>query len=194
MSSLSREVITHKLAVDPNAKPVQQRKRYSAADRREFVKNEVDTLLEIGHIREVLYPARLANVVLAPKPPTWRMCVDYTDLNKACPMDPFPLPNIDQLGAETAGCALMSFLTTGFDLATFKSVITSAAGGSKPTPGRRQVCQEMGRTICGRSHSTPGQLQVEDSIGQDSGLGVELGTLVEILPVEAHLYGLPPPQ
>ncbi|XP_019160737.1 PREDICTED: uncharacterized protein LOC109157290 [Ipomoea nil] len=38
------------------------------------------------------------------------MCVDYTDLNKACPMDPFPIPNIDQLVDETAGCALMSFL------------------------------------------------------------------------------------
>ncbi|XP_019178888.1 PREDICTED: uncharacterized protein LOC109174051 [Ipomoea nil] len=110
MPGLSREVITHKLAVDPKAKPVQQRKRYLAADRREFVKKEVDTLLEIGHIREVTYPAWLANVVLAPKPPTWRMCVDYTDLNKACPMDPFPLPNIDQLVDETAGCALMSFL------------------------------------------------------------------------------------
>ncbi|XP_019189993.1 PREDICTED: uncharacterized protein LOC109184447 [Ipomoea nil] len=95
MPGLSREVITHKLAVDLSVKPVQQRKRYLSTDRREFVKKEVDTLLEIGHIREVIYPTWLANVVLAPKPPTWRMCVDYTDLNKACPMDPFPLPNID---------------------------------------------------------------------------------------------------
>ncbi|XP_019150214.1 PREDICTED: uncharacterized protein LOC109147030 [Ipomoea nil] len=110
MSGLSQEVITDKLAVDPKAKPVQQRKRYLAANRREFVKKEVDTLLEIGHIREVLYPAWLMNVVLAPKPPTWRMCVDYKDLNKAFPMDPFSLPNIDQLVDETAGCALMSFL------------------------------------------------------------------------------------
>ncbi|XP_019198276.1 PREDICTED: uncharacterized protein LOC109192140 [Ipomoea nil] len=110
MSGLSREVITDKLAVDPKAKPVQQRKRYLAANRREFVKKEVDTLLEIGHIREVIYPTWLENIVLAPKPPTWRMCVDYTDLNKACPMDPFPLPNIDYLVDETAGCALMSFL------------------------------------------------------------------------------------
>ncbi|XP_019163464.1 PREDICTED: uncharacterized protein LOC109159807 [Ipomoea nil] len=109
MPGLSRDVITHKLAVDPAVKPVQQRKRYLSAERREFVKNEVDTLLEIGHVREVIYPTWLANVVLAPKPPTWRMCVDYTDLNKACPMDPFPLPNIDQLVDETAGCALMSF-------------------------------------------------------------------------------------
>uniref|UniRef100_UPI00178C56A8 reverse transcriptase family protein n=1 Tax=Escherichia coli TaxID=562 RepID=UPI00178C56A8 len=52
----------------------------------------------------------MANVVLSQKPPTFKMCVDYTDLNKACPMDPFPLPNIDQLVDETAGCELMSFL------------------------------------------------------------------------------------
>ncbi|XP_031090958.1 uncharacterized protein LOC115995951 [Ipomoea triloba] len=110
MPGLSREVITHKLAVDPTIKPIQQKKRYLSAERREFVKKEVNTLLEIGHVREVLYPGWLANVVLAPKPPTWRMCVDYTDLNKACPMDPFPLPNIDQLVDEIAGCALMSFL------------------------------------------------------------------------------------
>ncbi|XP_019184851.1 PREDICTED: uncharacterized protein LOC109179827 [Ipomoea nil] len=38
------------------------------------------------------------------------MCMDYKDLKKACPMDPFPLPNIDQLVDKTAGCALMSFL------------------------------------------------------------------------------------
>ncbi|XP_019160670.1 PREDICTED: uncharacterized protein LOC109157216 [Ipomoea nil] len=110
MPGLSRDVITHKLAVDPAVRPIQQRKRYLSAERREFVKKEVDTLLEIGHVREVTYPTWLANVVLAPKPPTWRMCVDYTDLNKACPVDPFPLPNIDQLVDETAGCALMSFL------------------------------------------------------------------------------------
>ncbi|CAH9133666.1 unnamed protein product [Cuscuta epithymum] len=67
-------------------------------------------LLSIRHIREVKYPTWLANVVLAQKPPTFRMCVDYTDLNKACPMDPFPLLNIDQLVDETAGCELMSFL------------------------------------------------------------------------------------
>lgn len=67
------------------------------------MKKEVDTLLEIGHIREVLYLDWLANVVLAPKPPTWRMCIEYTDLSKACPMDPFTLPNIDQLVDETVG-------------------------------------------------------------------------------------------
>lgn len=38
------------------------------------------------------------------------MCVDYTDLNKAYPKDPFPLPRIDQLVDETAGCDLLSFM------------------------------------------------------------------------------------
>ncbi|CAH9143682.1 unnamed protein product [Cuscuta epithymum] len=110
MPGISRDVISHRLDVDTMSKPVKQKKRYMSSDRREFVRKEVGTLLKIGHIKEVKYPEWLANVVLAPKPPTWRMCVDYTDLNKACPMDPFPLPNIDQLVDETAGCELMSFM------------------------------------------------------------------------------------
>lgn len=38
------------------------------------------------------------------------MCVDYTDLNKHCPKDPFGLPRIDQIVDSTAGSALLSFL------------------------------------------------------------------------------------
>ena len=37
------------------------------------------------------------------------MCVDYTDLNKHCPKDPFPLPCIDQVVDSMAGCILLSF-------------------------------------------------------------------------------------
>ncbi|CAH9083530.1 unnamed protein product [Cuscuta europaea] len=110
MPGISRQVITHRLTVDPASAPVKQKRRYLSADRRDFVKGEVAMLLSIKHIKEVKYPTWLANVVLAQKPPTFRMCVDYTDLNRACPMDPFPLPNIDQLVDETAGCELMSFL------------------------------------------------------------------------------------
>jgi hypothetical protein len=40
----------------------------------------------------------------------WRLCIDYTDINKACPKDPFPLPHIDQIVDSTAGCDLLSFL------------------------------------------------------------------------------------
>jgi hypothetical protein len=41
---------------------------------------------------------------------TWRMCVDYTDLNKACPKDEYPLPRIDQIVDSTSGCELLCFL------------------------------------------------------------------------------------
>ncbi|VFQ59986.1 unnamed protein product [Cuscuta campestris] len=104
MPGVDPKIICHRLAVDPTHKPVKQKKRFLSSERREFVTKQVTTVQSIGHIREVRYPEWLANVVLAPKGNTWRMCVDYTDLNKACPMDPFPLPNIDQLVYETAGC------------------------------------------------------------------------------------------
>ena len=37
------------------------------------------------------------------------MCVDYTDLNKHCPKDPFGLPRIDEVVDTTTGCELLSF-------------------------------------------------------------------------------------
>jgi hypothetical protein len=52
---------------------------------------------------EVFYPDWLANPVLVlKKNNTWRMCIDYTRLNKACPKDPFALPRIDQVIDSTA--------------------------------------------------------------------------------------------
>lgn len=57
------------------------------------------------------YPEWLANVVLVKKSNgKWRMCVDFTDLNKACPKDNFPLPRIDLLVDSTAGHELLSFM------------------------------------------------------------------------------------
>ncbi|KAK9923537.1 hypothetical protein M0R45_031949 [Rubus argutus] len=72
---------------------------------------EVDKLLSIGFIREVQYPRWLANPVLVKKPNgKWRMCIDFTDLNKACPKDSFPLPRIEQLVNSTAGHEALSFM------------------------------------------------------------------------------------
>ena len=40
----------------------------------------------------------------------WKMCIDFTDLNKACPKDRYPLPKIDKLVDAVVGHALLSFM------------------------------------------------------------------------------------
>ena len=70
-------------------------------------------MLTAGFIHEVYYPEWLANVVLVKKANgKLRMCVDFTDLNKACPKDSFPLPRIDQLVDFTTGHKLLTFMYT----------------------------------------------------------------------------------
>ena len=97
MPGISPEVIQHKLNVNLKRKPVQQRRRVFAPERDQAVTEEVTKLLTASFIREVYYPDWLANVVLMKKANgKWRMCVDFTDLNKARPKDSFPLPRIDQ--------------------------------------------------------------------------------------------------
>ncbi|XP_019181909.1 PREDICTED: uncharacterized protein LOC109177020 [Ipomoea nil] len=110
MPGIDCTVICHRLAVDPAAKPVKQKTKHLSSDRREFVREEVKKMAAIGHIHPVTYPEWVANIVLVPKPPYWRMCIDFTDLNKACPLDPYPLPSIHQMVDETAGAELMSFM------------------------------------------------------------------------------------
>jgi hypothetical protein len=111
MPGIDPSVIVHKLNVDPNHRPVKQRRRTSAAERNQAVAEEVEKLLKVEFIREVDYPKWLANVVLVKKSNgKWRMCVDFTDLNKACPKDSFPLPRIDLLVDSTSGHELLSYM------------------------------------------------------------------------------------
>nr|ABA96681.1 retrotransposon protein, putative, unclassified [Oryza sativa Japonica Group] len=111
MPGVPREVIEHRLAVRPGARPVRQKVRRQAPERQAFIREEVTRLLEAGFIREVIHPEWLANPVVIPKANgKLRMCIDYTDLNKACPKDPYPLPRIDQIVDSTAGCDLLCFL------------------------------------------------------------------------------------
>jgi hypothetical protein len=72
---------------------------------------ELQKFLEAGFIKEVFHPTWLANPVLVKKKNgKWRMCVNYTSLNKACHTVPFPLTRIDQTVNSTAGCELLCFI------------------------------------------------------------------------------------
>uniref|UniRef100_A0A2N9F1B6 Uncharacterized protein n=1 Tax=Fagus sylvatica TaxID=28930 RepID=A0A2N9F1B6_FAGSY len=84
MPGISTEVMIHKLNVNPSMHPIKQKRR-------------------------VFAPERNAAVMAEPNG-KWRMCVDFTDLNKACPKDSYPLPRIDQLVDSTAGHKLLSFM------------------------------------------------------------------------------------
>ena len=97
--------------MNPKRKPVQQRRRAFAPEWDQAVTEEVTKLLTVDFIREVYYLDWLANIVLVKKAnKKWRMCMDFTDLNKTCPKDSFPLPRIDQLVDSIAGHKLLTFM------------------------------------------------------------------------------------
>ena len=111
MPGIDPGVITHRLNICPSFKPIRQKKRVFALERDNAIKDEVQKLMAAKFIREVYYPDWLANVVMVKKANgKWRMCVDFTDLNKACPKDSYPLPRIDQLVDSTTGHKLLSFM------------------------------------------------------------------------------------
>jgi hypothetical protein len=110
MPGIDPSIIVHRLNADPSFRPVRQKRRTFVPERNQAVAEEVSKLLAAGFFREVDYPEWLANVVLVKKSNNkWRMCVDFTDLNKACPKDSFPLPRIDLLVDSTSGHQLLSF-------------------------------------------------------------------------------------
>uniref|UniRef100_A0A2N9IWV9 Integrase catalytic domain-containing protein n=1 Tax=Fagus sylvatica TaxID=28930 RepID=A0A2N9IWV9_FAGSY len=108
---VSPDLACHVLNIFPEHKLVPQKRQKLALERAAIVLEEVERLLESGAIREVQYPVWLSNtVVVKKKHGKWRVCIDFTDLNKACPKDPFPLPQIDQLVDLASRHARLSFL------------------------------------------------------------------------------------
>ena len=108
---LNPEFICHRLNVDPLTTPKKQPPRRPSNEHVEAIKSEVVKFKKAGAIKEIFYPQWLANtVVVKKKTEKWRVCVDFTDLNKACPKDSFPMLRIDQLVDATVGHPRMSFL------------------------------------------------------------------------------------
>ena len=95
---IDRKIIQHRLNINLECKPIQQKRRIFAPEPNKAITKEVEKFLEAGFIKEVFYLDWLVNVVMVKKSNgKWRMCVNFIDLNKACPKDSFPLPRIDQL-------------------------------------------------------------------------------------------------
>jgi hypothetical protein len=111
IKGIPREVAEHKLNIKQGSKPVKQCLLHFNDEKFKAIGEEVMKLLSAGFIREVFHPECLANPVLVKKKnKKWRMCVNYTSLNKVCPKDPFLLPRIDQVVNSTAGCKTLYFL------------------------------------------------------------------------------------
>ena len=111
MPGIDPSVIVYRLNVNLAYSPIRQKKRVFAQNQDKAIAEEVRKLLEAGFIREVYYPDWLANVVMVKKANgKWRMCVDFMDLNRACPKDSYPLPRIDTLVDSTTRHELLSFM------------------------------------------------------------------------------------
>jgi hypothetical protein len=108
---VSRTVIEHSLGIDPLVRPKKLWLHKMSDEKTEAAKAEVHRLLEANFIEPIAYPTWLANVVMVQKKSgKWRMCIDFTSLNKACPKDNFLLPRIDKIVDSTAGCEVVSLL------------------------------------------------------------------------------------
>jgi hypothetical protein len=111
LSGVNRDGIEHSLNVDSAIRPRKQRLRKMSDDKTEGARNEVKRLLSAGVIREVTYTECLANTIMIKKTDgKWRMRIDFTGLNKACPTDEFLLPRIDSHVDAAATSELVSLL------------------------------------------------------------------------------------
>jgi len=111
MPGIHPDVMSHKLAIFKEARSVAQKKRKIGEERRRAVEEEVKKLEGTCFIKEIKYTTWLANVVMVEKANgKWRMCMDFTDLNKTCPKDAYLLSSIDRLVDGASGHNFLSFL------------------------------------------------------------------------------------
>ncbi|GKE74629.1 hypothetical protein Tco_1536670 [Tanacetum coccineum] len=96
MTGIPRHIAKHRLNAREGCPPIRQKKRGQALERNKAIQEEVEKLVDVRIMKEVHYHSWLSNPVMVKKHDrSWRMCVDFKDLNKACPRDGYPLPEID---------------------------------------------------------------------------------------------------
>jgi hypothetical protein len=111
LQGVDRDIIKHTLETDEKIMPKKQKLKKMSKKKVKVVEAEVQRLQDAKVIREVLYPVWLANTVpVKKKNGKWRMCVDFTDLNKACKKDDFPLERVDKIVDDAANSEILSLL------------------------------------------------------------------------------------
>jgi len=108
---LDPQVAMHRLNINPDAKSVKQQQRRLHPEIMEVIQSEVKKLIDSDFIREELHPDWIANIVpVTKKNEKIQVCIDFRDLNEACPKDEFPLPTTDVMIDNTCGFEQMSFM------------------------------------------------------------------------------------
>ncbi|GKF57394.1 hypothetical protein Tco_0170931, partial [Tanacetum coccineum] len=111
MTGVPQNIAEHRLNIREGYSPVRQKKRGQAPERNNVIQEEVEKLVDAGIMKEVHYHSWLSNPVMVKKHDgTWRMCVDFKDLNNACPKDCYPLPEIDWKVESLCGYSFKCFL------------------------------------------------------------------------------------
>ncbi|XP_073120282.1 uncharacterized protein [Henckelia pumila] len=169
----------HKLNILPRSRPIKQKKRHFGTEKDKVIADQVRELLEAGHVKEVQFSTWLSNVVLVPKSTgKWRMCIDFRDLNKACPKDCYLLPRIDQL---------VDF-TSGFEL--LWSHISKDDGKSFPKP-IGQECRGIRGRYFGKSQTRDNFIfDLEETFGTLRRYGVKLNPAKCVFGVEWDVFGI----
>ncbi|GJS54348.1 reverse transcriptase domain-containing protein [Tanacetum coccineum] len=111
ITGVPRSIAEHCLNICEGCPPIRQKRRGQAPDRNKAIQEEVSKLVEAQIMREVHYHSWLSNPIMVKKHDgSWRMCVDFADLNKACPKDCYPLPEIDWKVKSLCGYPFKCFL------------------------------------------------------------------------------------
>jgi hypothetical protein len=104
-------IVVHEIKTYPDAKPVRQRLRQIHPRKAAAIKAEVEKLLKAGFIYPIPLTDWVSNIVpVNKKQGTIRICIDYRDINRACPKDNYPTPYIDQIIDDCAGSEMFSFM------------------------------------------------------------------------------------
>jgi hypothetical protein len=192
MTGISKDIITHKLGIDKSFKPIQQKRRKFAPERNAIIQDDVERLLKAKMIREVKFPEWLANVVVVQKKNgKWRVCVDFTDLNKACPKDPFPLPHIDAMVDATSGHEMLTFMdaSSGFQQIQMEPEDQEATAFMTPTGIYCYIAMPFGLKNAGATYQRLVNMMFKDQLGDTMEVYID-DMVVKSKKAEDHLKDL----